>query len=240
MSNLDFAIADDVAQGASCPPPSITASAPPGFDLRGARLAGALDEVDYGVVLLTGRDRIHFANRAALAELASAAALRVFEGRLRTARSLDACALERALGEAESRGLRHMLVVGHGEHRLALSVVPLPNASLAERSGTVVMLGKRQVCHPLSIAGYSRFHGLTAAEGRVLAELCNGAKPQDAARHLAVSISTVRTQIASIRAKTGAASIFALLRQLAVLPPVLVALGRFDIALQRSETSVVI
>lgn len=239
MANLDFAVAEHDASGPSCAAPG-KLPVHPGDDPRGARLAGALDEVDYGIVLLAGADRIQFANRAALAELAAAGALRAVAGRLCAARAADASALERALGSAESRGLRHMLVVGHGEHRLPLSVVPLPSSSVGERSGTVVMLGKRQVCHPLSIAGYSRFHGLTGAEGRVLAELCNGAKPQDAARHLSVSISTVRTQIASIRAKTGAASIFALLRQLAVLPPALVALGRLDIALQRGETRAVI
>jgi DNA-binding CsgD family transcriptional regulator len=53
----------------------------------------------------------------------------------------------------------------------------------------------------LSIASYSRSHGLTMAEGRVLAEPYNGMEPQGVARRFAVSISTVRTQIVSIRSK---------------------------------------
>ena len=41
-----------------------------------------------------------------------------------------------------------------------------------------------------------------------------------------VAVSTVRSQIGSIRHKTGAESIRALVRQVAVLPPVKGALGR--------------
>ena len=226
MLNLDVAHPETAAHDASSVEPSNGAAAAFGFDLRGSWLAGALDEVDYGVLVLSGRDRIQFANRTAVAELASCAALSIVAGRLHAAQASDAPALDRALADAERRGLRHMLIIGHGARRLGLSVVPLAASSPAQSAGTAVMLGKRQICHPLSIAGYSRSHGLTMAEGRVLAELCNGSEPQDVARRFAVSISTVRTQIGSIRSKTGAASIVALLRQLAVLPPILLALGQ--------------
>lgn len=43
--------------------------------------------------------------------------------------------------------------------------------------------------------------------------------PTKAAAELGVAISTVRTQIHSIRMKTGASSIGALVRQVAALPP---------------------
>ena len=46
-------------------------------------------------------------------------------------------------------------------------------------------------------------------------------RPTQIARQLNVTVSTVRTQIGSIRAKTGAASISDLVRQMAVLPPML-------------------
>jgi DNA-binding CsgD family transcriptional regulator len=226
MSNLDIALPEAATHGEPAVAPSTSATPPFAFDPRVSWLAGALDEVDYGVLVLSGRDRIRFANRTALAELASGAALRVVDGRLHATLSADSAALDRALADAERRSLRHMLIIGHGERRLGLSVVPLAGSPPTLAAGTAVMLGKRQICHPLSIAGYSRSHGLTNAEGRVLAELCNGSEPQDVARRFAVSISTVRSQIGSIRSKTGAASIVALMRQLAVLPPILVALGR--------------
>jgi DNA-binding CsgD family transcriptional regulator len=49
-------------------------------------------------------------------------------------------------------------------------------------------------------------------------------RPTLIAQTQGVAVSTVRTQIGSIRAKTGAASISALVRQVAVLPPLVGAL----------------
>ena len=83
------------------------------------------------------------------------------------------------------------------------------------------MLGKRQVCEPLSVQGYARSMHLTPAETRVLELLCSGVRPTQIAHQQNVAVSTVRTQIGSIRNKTGAASISDLVRQVAVLPPML-------------------
>jgi DNA-binding CsgD family transcriptional regulator len=66
--------------------------------------------------------------------------------------------------------------------------------------------------------------GLTPAETRVLELLCAGVRPTEIAGRAGVAVSTVRTQIGSIRAKTGAASIRELVRQVAVLPPLVGAL----------------
>jgi DNA-binding CsgD family transcriptional regulator len=49
-------------------------------------------------------------------------------------------------------------------------------------------------------------------------------RPTAIAERQNVAVSTVRTQIGSIRAKTGAGSISELVRQVAVLPPLVGAL----------------
>jgi DNA-binding CsgD family transcriptional regulator len=97
---------------------------------------------------------------------------------------------------------------------------------MTERGGhlTLVVLGKREVCGALSVQGYARSVHLTPAETRVLEKLCGGVRPSDIANDAGVAVSTVRTQIGSIRAKTGAASIRDLVRQVAVLPPLVGAL----------------
>jgi len=74
------------------------------------------------------------------------------------------------------------------------------------------------------VQGYARSMNLTPAETRVLERLCAGVRPSTIALEQAVAVSTVRTQIGSIRAKTGAGSISELVRQVAVLPPVVGAL----------------
>jgi DNA-binding CsgD family transcriptional regulator len=76
----------------------------------------------------------------------------------------------------------------------------------------------------LSAHWFARSHGLTPAETRVLAALCDGLAPSVIAQAQSVAMSTVRSQIGAIRAKTGAPSIRALVRQIAVLPPLVGAL----------------
>jgi len=58
----------------------------------------------------------------------------------------------------------------------------------------------------------------------LLEQLCAGVRPAEVARHKGVAMSTVRTQIGSIRSKTGSGSIAELVRLVAVLPPMVSAL----------------
>jgi DNA-binding CsgD family transcriptional regulator len=85
-------------------------------------------------------------------------------------------------------------------------------------------MGKRQVCGELSVQWFARSQGLTQAETRVLEALSEGMQPSDIAERHGVGISTIRSQIGSIRAKTHSDSIGALVRQVAVLPPLVGAL----------------
>jgi DNA-binding CsgD family transcriptional regulator len=100
-------------------------------------------------------------------------------------------------------------------------VVPIGAELVPGEAKALVMLGKRQVCESLSVQGFARSQGLTPAETRVLVALCQGVPPTGVAAELGVGIATVRTQIGSIRQKTGAASIRALVRLVAVLPPLM-------------------
>ena len=95
-------------------------------------------------------------------------------------------------------------------------------AAHSEREGaTLVILGKRSVGAELAVQGFARLHGLTGSEARVLARLVAGARPAAIAQEHGVALSTVRTQVGSIRLKTGAASIRALVEQVARLPPLM-------------------
>ncbi len=187
--------------------------------------AATLDEIDYGMLLLTDETHAVHVNHAAKLELDGDHPLHLVGRELHARRPKDAQPLQDALHNAACRGLRKLLTVGEGRHRVSISVVPLrPISGEGNGHATLVWLGKRDVCEPLSVQGYARCYGLTAAETRVLIELCSGARPGEAAATLGVKISTVRTQIGNIRLKTGAESIRALVRQVAVLPPMVGAL----------------
>ena len=183
-------------------------------------LTAALDEFDYGVMLLNEQAEVLHLNHAATAELDARHPLQLLGRQLRARRSQDVAPFQAALQEAARRGLRKLLSLGEGEYRVGVSVVPLAtDGHESDGSVTLLILGKRQVCEALSVQGFARSHGLTSAETRVLTALCHGTPPTQIAREVGVRISTVRTQIATIRFKTGAASIRALVRQIAQLPP---------------------
>ena len=184
-----------------------------------------LDEIDYGMLLVTADAQLSYLNHAAKLELDGDHPLQLLGRSLRAHRPQDAAPLYDALAAAQ-RGLRRLLTLGEGTHRACISVVPLPGTGAADEGGalTLLVMGKRQVCAQLSVQGFARSAALTPAETRVLEWLCGGVRPNDIASRAGVAVSTVRTQIGSIRSKTGAASIRELVRQVAVLPPLVGAL----------------
>ena len=184
-------------------------------------LAATLDEIDYGMLLLTDETRAIHVNHVARAELDDAHPLQLLGRELCALYPHDGPALADALHAAARRGLRKLLTLGSGAQRVSLSVVPLTSPDEPGWPVTLVMLGKRQVCEVLSVQGFASSHGLTAAETRVLAALCRGTPPTEIAAQLGVRIATVRTQIGNIRLKTGTDSIRDLVRQIAVLPPLM-------------------
>ena len=182
-------------------------------------LAAALDELDYGIVLLfDGMNVVHI-NDAARVELDDAHPLQLLGSELRPKLARDVAPLHEAVTSASMRGLRRLLTLGKDSQRASVSVIPLEAADAGPRA-VLVVLGKRAVCESLSVQGFAKGYGLTGAETRVLVGLCNGMPPAQIAVQLGVAVSTVRSQIGSLRLKTGAESIRALVRQVAVLPPV--------------------
>jgi DNA-binding CsgD family transcriptional regulator len=187
-------------------------------------MAAMLDEVDYGMLLLSGEDQILHVNHAGRAELDANHPLQLVGRQVRARCGKDVSPLACALRAATQRGLRKLLNMGDGAHRVSVSVVPLAVPDDGSGPVTLLMLGKRHACEELSVQGFASSHGLTLAETRVLAGLCNGKPPTEIAAQVGVKIATVRTQIGTIRMKTGAPSIRALVQQVAVLPPMRVAL----------------
>lgn len=181
-----------------------------------------LDEIDYGMLLVNADAQVLHVNRAAHHELDGGYPLQLLGRMLRAHHPQDVAPLYDALAAAQ-RGLRQLLTLGEGEHRVSVSVVPLPSnegaAAARPPLTTLLVLGKRQRCTQRSVQGFARSMMLTPTETRVLELLCAGVRPTDIASRQGVAVSTVRTQIGSIRSKTGAGSIRELVRQIALLPP---------------------
>jgi DNA-binding CsgD family transcriptional regulator len=209
----------------SAPPAREAQPTPPTAAAMAHCLALMLDQIDFGMLLLAGKSHLLHANHVARDELDASHPLQLLDRQLR-ARDVEAAPeLHEALDDASRRGLRRLLTLGHGEHRITLAVVPLAGAANDEASGmTLVVFGRRSMCPTLTAHWFGRAHGLTPAEQRVLALLCQGLTPSAAARAQGVLLSTVRSQISGIRTKTGSRSLRDLVRQVAMLPPLVSAL----------------
>lgn len=217
---------------ATSPPRALSPSVYRGPERRAAASTGAagapwlalmLDEIDYGMLLLGEEAQVLHANHAARAELDDGHPLLLCGGELRARRPQDAPALLDAL-QAARRGLRRLLTLGAAQASSTVAVVPLVAGVGALPHATLLLLGKKRVCECLSVQCFARSHALTATETRVLEALCQGLEPREVAVQHGVGLATVRTQIGSIRAKTGAQSIRELVRRVAVLPPMVSSL----------------
>ena len=192
--------------------------------LQARRMAQMLDTLDYGMLLLSDTGLVLQINKAARRDMDDDHPLQVDGQALLARRSQDANPLREALAGAAERGLRRLLQLGDSRARISVAVVPLPALGADERPGVVVLLGKRQVCEELTVDWFARSHNLTMAETAVIKGLCADFTPQQIAERQGVGLATIRTQIGSIRLKTGAGSIRALVRQVALLPPLVSAL----------------
>ncbi len=186
-----------------------------------------LDEIDHGMLMVSADAQIVYCNHAARGALDGQLALQILGSSLRARQPQDVAPLYEALAGAQ-RGLRKLLTLGSGAQRLSVSLVPMPELSMPGRAGssglTLLVLSKQSFCQSLSVQAFARGSNLTPAETRVLEMLCEGALPNEIASHAGVAVCTVRSQIGSIRTKTGTGSIGELVRQVSLLPPMLSAL----------------
>ncbi len=206
-----------------------------------ALLRLALDQIDYGMVVLdVGSGRIQFANAPGHAALTAGpdaggtrppnpSGLCLVDGRLAAARPGHAEVLRNTLARTKS-GLRGLLHLGSDPQACAVAVLPLPHpahdtaparygAQPEPASFALLVFAKQQFCDDSTMALFARERGLTNAEGQVLAQVCKGLRPAQIADRHGVQISTVRTQLRSIRSKTCCDTIRELVQKVSILPP---------------------
>jgi len=180
------------------------------------------DHVGSGLVVCDADGHAFFINQAARHEMAAGRLLSAVGGQVQRAAGADG-ELIAALRAAAQRGRRSLVRLTQGKDRLMLSTLPFRLPGLDEPL-VLLVFGRRHGCSPLELELLAGSYGLTGAERRVLAGLVREANPREIADEHAVKLSTVRTQISSIRSKLGARSIEGLLLRAAEMPPVASAL----------------
>lgn len=182
-----------------------------------------LDAIDYGAGVLLPDGTLAYANAALQARLAGDGGLRLDAARrLRADTPADDQRLAEARLAACARGLRRLVPLGRNHGALAL--IGVAGTAPGAEQACLLLAQRAAPCERLSMALFARQHALTHAEARVLQGLTEGHSPEDLGLQLGVKITTVRTHITHLRAKTGEASLRDLMRCMATLPPVVSAL----------------
>lgn len=186
----------------------------------GSGLATLMDEFAHGMLVVDTEATVLHANLAARHELARRHGLALQENQLQTADAESAKLLLDALQKA-AEGKRSLInLATGGAPRLSVAVLPLAAESPAQPARVALVLARPTVCESLMLCFFARNHGLTGAEEQVLGFLCQGYSAPETAVQLKVAVSTVRSHVRSLCAKTGASGMRELVSRVAVLPPV--------------------
>jgi DNA-binding CsgD family transcriptional regulator len=184
----------------------------------GCSLALLMDELVHGVLIATVGGRLLHANQAAQHELGRGRVLAARRGVLHTCTPEDGKVLQDTLAKVAEgkRSLIELTAAGGAVVRLA--VLPLkaetgpPNAAL--------LFARESVCDALMLRFFAQSHALTATEEHVLGILCQGFSAPQIAAQMAVAVSTIRSHVRSLCAKTHSSGVRQLVNRVAVLPPV--------------------
>ena len=186
----------------------------------GSGLALVMDELAYGVLVTSLDNQVLHANQAARHELARRRVLGVRDQQLFGCSPEDGKALQEAVTKV-GQGKRSMLTLSTPDgFSLTMAVLPL---KVDEATGLVraaFMFSRASVCESLMLCFFARSHSLTATEEHVLGILCQGYSAPQVAAKLNVAVSTVRSHVRSLCAKTRSSGVRELVNRVAVLPPV--------------------
>lgn len=190
------------------------------MDGPGQGLSLVMDELAHGVMLASFKGQLLHANQTARHELARRRVLAVHEGQLHTTDAAQSRILTQALAKAAS-GLRSLMALrAPGRQRVNIAVVPLRPEGPLQSTTAALVFSRATVCDAVMLCFFARTHGLTPCEEQVLGILCQGFSAPQIAVQLDVAVSTIRSHVRSMCAKTHARGVRALVSQVAVLPPI--------------------
>lgn len=178
-----------------------------------------LEEIDYGLILVSPAGLLQHANHLARHELSRSRFLGTDAGQVVGPTPAQTEEIMRGVRSAAT-GRRQMLTLRNGPDTLHVACVPLFQPFEGDCSSVLLMLARQSGTRNLNVTFFSRAHGLTPAEESVLKSLCDGLDVHEIAAANGVTEYTVRTQVRSLRDKTGINSMRLLVQRVASLPPV--------------------
>ena len=183
-------------------------------------LAGALDELACGVIIVDREARVLHTNMAAQVVIARGDSVGIHNNALTTSHPADTQSLQQALSKA-AQGKRSMIALGPLA-RTTVAIVPLKTIA-GDQPRFALMFSRAGVCESLMLSFFSRAHQLTATEEQVLGLMCIGLTAPEMAQRFHVAEATIRTHVRNICAKTHSSGIREVVKRLAILPPLMAA-----------------
>ncbi len=182
-------------------------------------LSMLLDVLAHGLIVLGERGQLVYVNQIARVELGRGRVLCKTGEEVHAVTAADNKSLQLALAKAGS-GKRSLINMGAGGLNLALAVVPLKPEAGSWKSRVALFFSRAEVCESGMFGFFARNCGLTQTEEQVLTILCRGLSTPEIALQMKVAVSTVRSHVRSLCAKTGSSGVRELVNRVAVLPPV--------------------
>lgn len=178
-----------------------------------------VDELAHGVLVVTAQSRILHANQAARRELEHAAVLGADRGELKVLMPADAKAFQHAMAKAVA-GKRSLIRLATEGVAFTLAVVPLQRLPGIPCERMALVLSRLGVSESGVFGAFARSHGLTQTEEQVLAFLCRCLSTPEIAVQMKVAVSTIRSHVRSLCAKTASSGVRELVNRVAILPPI--------------------
>ncbi len=189
--------------------------ADPGFEM----LSLLVDALAHGVMVVGEKAHLFHVNQTARAELNRHRLLGKVGGEIQAVLPANHKTLMDALQKAAG-GKRSLISLSAEGVTLSLAVVPLKKGPGVWDCRIALLFGRAEVCESGMVGFFARSHGLTPTEEQVLIILCRGLSAPEIAVQMKVAVSTVRSHIRSLCAKTSASGVRELVNRVALLPPV--------------------
>ena len=188
------------------------------FDTSLDILGLLVDELAHGVMVVNAQGWILHANRAALSVLQRGLSLGTTHGGLKLKLVPDPQRLAHALSQAAS-GKRNMIRLQDAGGDLHLAVVPLNRQTAGACDRIALFFSREEACTPSLLASFAHSNRLTRTEEQVLVLLCRCLSAPEIAIEMKVAVSTVRSHVRSLCAKTSTRGVRQLVNLVAALPP---------------------
>lgn len=190
----------------------------------GSGLALLMDELAYGVLVTAMGGELLHANEAARHELARRRVLGLRNNTVHADTEDNALVLKDAFAKVADGRRSLITLTATSGAPLTLAVIPLKADGSSQPPKVALVFARASVCESLMLCFFSRAYGLTPTEEHVLGILCDGYSAPDIATQMNVAVSTIRSHVRSLCAKTRSSGVRELVNRVAVLPPVAPAL----------------